>query len=252
MSNPLHIVTGMDRNGVFRLLTLVGRAVADSFGPSCEVVIHDLRKPDRSIVDIFNGHVTGRKVGDGVPDHDLYELSSHYRDRDVLTGYVAHTADGRRLRSTTVFLRDSSGHPYASLGINLDLSLAERVHEQTSFLLATDGYQKTGPIAKRRVSHLLRDLTDEAKGLINKPVPGYDREDRIRVALHLEERGAFVIRGSVAAVARQLGVSRMAMYSYIEEARKQMNEGSPWEINESDGRRETETEPARPGELVKS
>jgi transposase-like protein len=71
---------------------------------------------------------------------------------------------------------------------------------------------------------------DEAIRQRHKPVSRYDREDRIGIAEYLEERGAFVIRGSVAAAARRLGVSRMAMYSYIEEARHQMKA-----LTESDG-----------------
>jgi predicted transcriptional regulator YheO len=134
------------------LLCLVGEAIAQSFGPSCEVVVHDLRKPDHSIVAIFNGHLTGRNVRDGVPDQDLYELAGHYQDKDALIGWRAHTPDGRPLRSTTVLIRDQGGHPYASLVINLDLSLVEAVHARTSFLLERDGYEKQVPIGKRRVS----------------------------------------------------------------------------------------------------
>ena len=48
------------------LLTLA-KGIASQFGPNCEVVVHDLatNDPERSIVAIENGHVTGRKVGDG-------------------------------------------------------------------------------------------------------------------------------------------------------------------------------------------
>jgi predicted transcriptional regulator YheO len=220
----------MSVRGNLNLLSLVGEAIAQSFGPSCEVVVHDLRKPDHSIVAIFNGHVTGRSVGDGVPDKDLYELAGRYQDKDALIGWRAHTPDGRPLRSTTVLIRDQAGHLYASLGINLDLSLVEAVHARASFLLEGDGYQRQVPIGKRRVSHLFRDLMDEAIRQTHKPVSRYDREDRIRIAAYLEERGAFVIRGSVATAARRLGVSRMAMYSYIDEARQQMKA-----LAESDG-----------------
>ena len=46
------------------------KGIASKFGPNCEVVVHDLatNDPERSIVAIENGHVTGRKVGDG-PSH---------------------------------------------------------------------------------------------------------------------------------------------------------------------------------------
>ncbi len=44
-------------------LTLVVERIAHSFDRNCEVVHHDLRHPERSIVAISNGHVTKRKVG---------------------------------------------------------------------------------------------------------------------------------------------------------------------------------------------
>ena len=54
----------MERH-LLETLTTVGAEIAAQFGSSCEVVIHDLKlHPDHSIVAIFNGHVSGRKVGD--------------------------------------------------------------------------------------------------------------------------------------------------------------------------------------------
>ena len=52
-----------------RLETLkqIAHGVAVQFGDKCEVVIHDVTpgRPDHTIVYIENGHVSGRKVGDG-------------------------------------------------------------------------------------------------------------------------------------------------------------------------------------------
>ena len=49
------------------MLKQIAQALAAQFGPGCEVVIHDLaaKDPEKSIVYIVNGHVTGRRVGDG-------------------------------------------------------------------------------------------------------------------------------------------------------------------------------------------
>ena len=51
------------------MLKQIAQALAAQFGPNCEVVIHDLvaKDPEKSIVYIVNGHVTGRKMGDGPP-----------------------------------------------------------------------------------------------------------------------------------------------------------------------------------------
>lgn len=49
-----------------RLLESVMKLIAAQFGPDCEVVLHDWSKEyESTIVAIENGHVSGRKVGDG-------------------------------------------------------------------------------------------------------------------------------------------------------------------------------------------
>ena len=45
--------------------------IAAVCGPRCEVALHDLDDVDHSIVAIENGHITGRKVGDGLVDFAL-------------------------------------------------------------------------------------------------------------------------------------------------------------------------------------
>ena len=55
-------------------LKQIAKGIALQFGPNCEVVIHEIsdKSAYSSIVAIENGHVTGRKVGDG-PSHVVLE-----------------------------------------------------------------------------------------------------------------------------------------------------------------------------------
>lgn len=52
---------------LLELLEQIAKAIAAQFGSNCEVVLHELsgKSAYSSIVAIENGHVTGRKVGDG-------------------------------------------------------------------------------------------------------------------------------------------------------------------------------------------
>lgn len=63
-----------------RLETLkqLADGVAAQFGNNCEVVIHDVssRSSDHSIAYIVNGHVSGRKIGDGGSQIVLDQLAS--------------------------------------------------------------------------------------------------------------------------------------------------------------------------------
>ena len=49
------------------LLKQMAAGIAAQFGSKCEVVIHEVspNRMDQSIVHIENGHVSGRRVGDG-------------------------------------------------------------------------------------------------------------------------------------------------------------------------------------------
>ena len=63
-----------------RLETLkqIAHGVAVQFGDKCEVVIHDVTpgRPDHTIVYIENGHVSGRKVGDGASQVVLDQIAN--------------------------------------------------------------------------------------------------------------------------------------------------------------------------------
>ena len=63
-----------------RLETLkqIAAGIAAQFGRNCEVVIHDVssNQPDHTIVYIENGHVSGRKIGDGASQVVLEQMDT--------------------------------------------------------------------------------------------------------------------------------------------------------------------------------
>lgn len=83
-------------------LSLLVDGISRVFGRNCEVVLHDLRQPEHSIVAIPNGHVTGRRVGDpliGGPIGDIgLRLLQDGAIPSVLGTYATHVRDGRTLK----------------------------------------------------------------------------------------------------------------------------------------------------------
>ena len=65
-------------------LKQIAKGVAEQFGSNCEVVIHEITEKSAysSIVAIYNGHVTGRKLGDG-PSHVVLEQLGSRRSRSA-------------------------------------------------------------------------------------------------------------------------------------------------------------------------
>ena len=213
-------------------LQQIAAALAAQFGPSCEVVIHDLaaRDPEKSIVYIVNGHVTGRRVGDG-PSTVVMEqiLRAQENPRDHL-GYLTRTPDGKILKSSTVYIRDGRGRVTAILSINYDISALLMMENAIGGLVHTTEGESRGReerITVLNVSDLLDDLIEQSVALVGKPVALMNKEDKVRAIQFLSQHGAFLITKSGDKVAKYFGISKYTLYSYIdlkqEEKRHEQN-----------------------------
>ena len=116
------------------------------------MVIHELsgKSAYSSIVAIENGHVTGRKVGDG-PSHVVLEQLGHEDDsaKDQLA-YLTRTKDGKILKSSSVYIRDESGKVSGILGINYDISMMQLFENSLHDFISADQHaSRRSPSASR-------------------------------------------------------------------------------------------------------
>jgi len=203
------------------MLKQIAQAMAAQFGNNCEVVIHDLtaKDPEKSIVYIVNGHVTGRRLGDG-PSTVVMEqiLRAPENPKDHL-GYLTRTPDGKILKSSTVYIRDSRGRVNAILSINYDISSLLMIESAIGGLVHTSEEDLRGKeerITVLNVSDLLDDLIEQSVTLVGKPVALMNKEDKVRAIQFLSQHGAFLITKSGDKVAKYFGISKYTLYSYID------------------------------------
>lgn len=208
-------------------LALAVEGISRAFGRNCEVVLHDLRHPERSIVAIANQHVTGRRVGDpliGGPIGDIgLQLLQDGDIPSVIGTYATHTRDGRVLRSASVCFRNGKGAPVAALCINLDLSEMRGAKRILDDLCEIDA-KRTAPDGGREddggnrdVTRIIKSIVDEALAGMQKPVHSADKDDKMNAIKTMYERGLFLVKGGVDQAAQALGVSRFTIYNYLKE-----------------------------------
>lgn len=198
-------------------LKQIAHAVATHFGTNCEVVLHDLDAETiyHTIVDIENGHVTGRHVGDGPSEVVLEALQD---DKGVLEdklGYLTRTPDGKMLKSSTVILKDERGQPHAVFGINLDITPFLLAENALKPLTSAETQEEPTQIPKS-VADMLDNLIDQSVKLVGKPVALMTKEEKIRAIRFLNDRGAFLITKSGDKVTKFFGISKYTLYSYID------------------------------------
>ena len=151
----------MEANRLEMLKQLAG-ALAAQFGPNCEVVIHDLaaQNAEHPIVHIENGHVSGRKVGDGPSKVVLDHMLRGEEDPEDHLAYLTRTPDGKILKSSTIYIRGSKGKVTAILSINYDISALLMVDSAISGLVSTPGSDREDQerITIVNVNDLLEDV----------------------------------------------------------------------------------------------
>jgi len=212
-------------------LKLVVDGIATIFGKNCEVVLHDLRSPDRSIVAIANGHVTGRKIGDsviGAPlrDKGLKAIIEQNKTQSIVSNYITHTRDGRRLKSTTIVFRNQKGMPKIGLCINLDLTEFTRANELLDKIcMNTKKIRPEKPGSEyeeqdkpgQDVATIMQGIVEEAISGIQEPFRLAEKAEKIKVIKTMRERGLFLLKGGVDYAAGAVGISRFTVYNYLKE-----------------------------------
>ena len=204
-------------SGKLEELRHIARGIAAQFGPNCEVVVHDLSQhPDHTIVAIENGHVSGRKVGDGASQVVLEQMESGEADPEDHLGYLTRTPDGKILKSSTLYIRNGKGKVGAILSINFDISRLLMVEGAVRELVSTEDPQTAEPEKIINISDMLEDLIQQSVALVGKPVAMMNKEDKVRAIRFLNQNGAFLVTKSGDKVAKYFGISKYTLYSYID------------------------------------
>lgn len=200
----------------------LARALALQFGSGCEVVVHDLEAtdPSHSIVAIENGHVTGLKLGDG-PSHVVLEaLHAGTEQLEDRLAYLTKTADGKILKSSTVFIRDDDGRTVGIFAVNYDITILRAMGDTIAEVVGTEpsAPREPEPIV-RSVADLLDDLIEQSVQLVGTPVALMTKEEKVRAIRYLNDTGAFLITKSGPKVCKYFGISKYTLYNYLDEAR---------------------------------
>lgn len=208
-----------ERDAVLRALVPVVDGIAATFGPVCEAVLHDYRRPEESVVAVA-GSVTGRTVGGAMSEIGLRVLARGDEARDELN-YVTRTGTGKLVKSSTMVLRDSTGAVFGALCVNVDVTEVDRVQQLLSALAGTAAGPSQAPVTTfgDDIDSVVDALLDEHLRRQDQTWPALDRTRRLALFRGLDERGVFAVRRSVEQVAGRLGISRASAYNYLAQAR---------------------------------
>jgi len=222
-----------DGERVLQLLSGIVEPLWRSLSTESEVVLHEIGRLPNSVVAIA-GTVTGRQVGDPATDLLLEQLRNVDREQNKVD-YQSVLPDGRRLRSSTMIVRDLGGVPVAALCINTDITGWLLVQEQADVMVAgrdsgvrvrepvrlersvSSPVYERGETFPRSVDELVSELIGSAIEQTGVPVDLMKKHHKMAVVEHLEARGLFLLKDAVEVIALALGVTRFTIYNYLNE-----------------------------------
>lgn len=201
-----------EQKALLSQLEQVAQGLSATFAPFCEVVLHDLLDPQQSILVIHN-NLSGRAVGEPTTALGLARIADPQYPQ-VVANYANHFADGRQAKSTSIGIKDSTGQYVAALCMNVDLTLFRSLQNALEQFGAVD----TGVAPKESLNpagaDALRARIDQFAARMASTPRALRTDERRALLRELKDSGCMDIRRAMETVARHLGVSRAAVYSY--------------------------------------
>ncbi len=211
----------------------VAELIARTF-PNAEVVLHDLSKPQHSVVYVANNSVTGRKVGQTF--HHLIEKAVFAGNpADGVVDNYFFKKEGKQIRSSSLLIRNEAGELIGALCINVDVTAAQQIIDLASGLLQgrAKGEKSKSDLSdsactlpavsanfealekEQSVQHFVNNMVDSMINELNADGKK-TKEDRLELIRFMDERGVFLVKGSMEYVAGKLGLSKVTLYGYLD------------------------------------
>lgn len=207
----------------------VAELIAKTFGHNCEVVIHDLSIPQNSVVYAINNHVTGRKVGQSF-DHLVKQvLLSQQFINDCSSNYLIQGLKGQTVKSSTALIRDENNKVIGALCVNMDVTAIENSISFLNDFLGLPAKEEvkvdSATAEDENEVEVIGNIMEIVDDLIDKIIRGYDlenmtRTEKIDLIGFMNAKGIFSIKGTIDKVAEKMGISKVTVYSYLDEVKK--------------------------------
>lgn len=210
----------MSNQKIFERYIQIAEVLGKLFPNMLEVVVHDFKDLDHSVIHIVNGHISGRKVGDAASELGIRRLLEKEAIPDVLVNYINRNARGQKFKSASIAIRDDKGKMIGAFCFNVDLSHFEQFQSFLDHFTRCETNMIVGAndINDKQISHV-----DELQHEINQCLlqTGLSSvqltyKDKQSIVSRLNQQGFFNKRGAISAIATSLQLTRQSIYNYLE------------------------------------
>lgn len=230
---------------MLRQYTVLVEYLGATLGPDYEVVLHEILPETSRVAAIANGSISGRSVGAPITNAALRMImQKQYETSDYNLNYTGQLANGKTIRSSTMFIKDG-GKLVGLLCINFDDSRFHEISDAILKLIHPDDfvhhhYFPVDAPAKQPMqpqhapsvpaehfqsdmNGLMEELFETVTKSVDVPLDRLTQAERTRIIAQLHEQGMFELRGAVQFTVKKLSCSQASIYRYIKKQRQEKN-----------------------------
>jgi predicted transcriptional regulator YheO len=206
---------------IFEHFLNIAEMLGSMFTPFVEVIVHDLMYPDKSILAIYNGHITSRKVGDPTTDLGYARVDGDIPDK--IFNYRNKGPNGISLKSSSLAFRNSKGELLGSLCLNMNITGLENLGILLDTILSStanpylDGNEDFHPKSTdgEIEEAIQQHIVDASINPLN-----LSRKEKKEIIKKLYITGHFNKKSSVPIIANRLNLSKPTIYKYLKHAKE--------------------------------
>lgn len=216
-------------------LTKTDRQILNSYIPvldglanylsSCyELVLHSLEDYDHSVICIYNGEHTGRKVGAPITDLALKMLEQIEEGHVDSLVYFSRNAKGEPLKSTTLAIRGEGNKVIGLLCINMymNVPLIDMINSYVPDS-ALNSHSFTETYTQNPDELIESTLEEEKLSVLSDSTILPSNKNKIIIE-RLYDKGIFQLKDSVIKVEKLMDISKNTIYMHIRNHKKNMKE----------------------------
>lgn len=188
-------------------------------GEGYEIILHNLESLEHSVIQIVNGHYSGRKVGSPITDFALGMLAQIESSKDhSAISYFNRRQDGVILKSTTIPIPGEENRIIGMICINFytNLPLSAVIQQLIpEGLNPLQNFPHNTETFTENVDDLIETALADVKDMILKNTSISTNNKNKEIVTALYKRGIFNLKDGVIKVADRLNISKNTVYMHI-------------------------------------
>lgn len=204
----------MDR-AILQTYKTLAAGLADYLGEGYEIVLHSLENLEQSVIAIFNGQHTGRRIGSPVTDLALQMLVriEEGGQQDFIS-YCNRNKNGEPLKSSTIVIRGENEQAIGILCMNFYLNTSIYSMMQSWGGKDQSVIPLTETLAENSQDLIGAAIANAQTQVLNDSSISSSNRNKEIVAI-LYENGIFNLKDSVPQVSQSLNISKNTVYLHL-------------------------------------